>query len=283
MAGVRLDHSSLHGTFFTPRFHIKYAPTDAVSFRLSAGKGYRTVFALAEYNYLLASGRQLQIADNGLNQEEAWNYGASAAFYIPMFGKTLKLNAEYYYTDFKNQAVVDYDSDSRRILIGNLQGKSYSHTFQIDASYPILKGLELTAAYRLNNVKCSYNGILRDKPLTGKYKALLTASYKTPLALWQFDATLQLNGGGRNPDPYQLSDGGQSWNPRFHSFEQVSAQITRWFRHWSIYVGGENLTGFKQPTPIYGASNPWGNDFEPTLVWGPVEGRMFYAGVRVNF
>ena len=283
MAGVRLDHSSLHGTFFTPRFHIKYAPTDAVSFRLSAGKGYRTVFALAEYNYLLASGRQLQIADNGLNQEEAWNYGASAAFYIPMFGKTLKLNAEYYYTDFKNQAVVDYDSDSRRILIGNLRGKSYSHTFQIDASYPILKGLELTAAYRLNDVKCSYNGILRDKPLTGKYKALLTASYKTPLALWQFDATLQLNGGGRNPDPYQLSDGSQSWNPRFHSFEQVSAQITRWFRHWSIYVGGENLTGFKQSTPIYGASNPWGNDFEPTLVWGPVEGRMFYAGVRVNF
>lgn len=32
-------------------------------------------------------------------------------------------------------------------------------------------------------------------------------------------------------------------------------QITRWFRHWSIYVGGENLTNFKQKTPIYGASN----------------------------
>ena len=283
MAGVRLDHSSLYGTFFTPRFHLKYAPIDAVSIRLSAGKGCRTVFALAEYNYLLASGRKLQVIDDGLKQEEAWNYGVSAAFYIPMFGKTLKLNAEYYYTDFKNQAVVDYDTDSRYILIDNLQGKSYSHTFQIDASYPIWKGLELTAAYRLNDVKCTYGGILKEKPLTSKYKALLTASYKTPLALWQFDATLQLNGGGRNPNPYQLSDGNMSWDSRFHSFEQVSAQITRWFRHWSIYVGGENLTGFKQKTPIYGASKPWSKDFEPTLVWGPVEGRMFYAGVRVHF
>ena len=284
MAGARFDHSSIYGSFFTPRFHMKYSPVDAVSIRLSAGKGYRTVFAMAEYNYLLASGREFQIAGEGLEQEEAWNYGVSTAFYIPLFNKTLKLNAEYYYTDFKNQAVVDYDYDSRLILIDNLQGKSYSHTFQIDASYPLLKGLEITAAYRLNDVKCTY-GIekeLKEKPLTGKYKALFTASYKTPLALWQFDATVQLNGGGRNPDPYLLADGTPSWSPGFHSFEQVSAQITRWFRHWSIYVGGENLTGFKQKTPIYDAARPWGRDFEPTLVWGPVEGRMFYAGVRVK-
>ncbi len=284
MAGARFDHSSIYGNFFTPRFHVKYSPVDAISIRLSAGKGYRTVFGLAEYNYLLASGRELQIAGDGLRQEEAWNYGVSTAFYIPLFSKTLKLNAEYYYTDFKNQAVVDYDCNSGYILIGNLQGKSYSHTFQIDASYPLLKGLEITAAYRLNDVKCSY-GIeneLKEKPLTSKYKALFTASYKTSLALWQFDATVQLNGGGRNPEPYRLADGSQSWSPRFHSFEQVSAQITRWFRHWSIYVGGENLTGFKQKTPIYGAAHPWGRVFEPTLVWGPVEGRMFYAGVRVK-
>ena len=284
MAGVRFDHSSLYGNFFTPRFHVKYSPIDAISIRLSAGKGYRTVFALAEYNYLLSSGRNLNISKD-LKQEEAWNYGLSTAFYIPMFGKTLKLNAEYYYTDFKNQAVVDYESDKDLIAIYNLMGKSYSHTFQIDASYPLLKGLEITAAYRLNDVKCTYDygKTLKEKPLTSKYKALFTASYKTPLGLWQFDATVQLNGGGRNPEPYQLADGSQSWSPRFHSFEQVSAQVTRWFRHWSIYVGGENLTGFKQKTPIYGASNPWGSDFEPTLVWGPVEGRMFYAGVRVHF
>lgn len=285
MAGVRLDHSSLYGNFFTPRFHVKYSPIDAISIRLSAGKGYRSVFALAEYNYLLASGRRIYV-DN-LEQEEAWNYGVSTAFYIPLFGKTLKLNAEYYYTDFRNQAVVDYDYRSDRIAIYNLReghGKSYSHTFQVDASYPILKGLELTAAYRLNDVKTSYKygEELMDKPLTSKYKALFTASYKTPLGLWQVDATCQLNGGGRNPEPYLLSDGSMSWERRFHSYEQVSMQITRWFRHWSIYVGGENLTGFKQKTPIYGASQPWGKDFEPTLVWGPVEGRMFYAGVRVK-
>lgn len=205
-----------------------------------------------------------------------------AALNIPLLGETLKLNAEYYYTRFTAQAVTDYDTDPGVIHIGNLNGKSYSHTLQIDATYPIFKGMTLTAAYRLNDVKATYGGRLLEKPLTSKYKGLITASYKTPLGLWQFDATLQLNGGGRMPDPYELPDGTMSWNKRFGSYEQLSAQITRWFRHWSVYVGGENLTGFTQKTSIYGADNPWGTGFEPTLVWGPVHGRMFYAGVRIN-
>lgn len=280
MAGLRADHSSVYGTFFTPRFHVKYMPNDILNIRVSAGKGYRTVHALAENNYLLASGRTLLI-DN-LAQEEAWNYGVSTSLNIPLFNETLKLNVEYYYTDFSNQAVIDYDTDHTAIRISNLQGDSYSHTFQIDASYPLFKGMTLTAAYRLNDVKTTYNGVLKERPLTSKYKGLITASYKTPLGLWQFDATLQLNGGGRMPDAYTLADGTMSWNSRFKAYEQVSAQITRWFRHWSIYVGGENLTGFTQSKTIFGADQPWSSDFEPTLVWGPVHGRMFYAGVRIN-
>lgn len=281
MAGLRYDHSSIYGGFVTPRFHIKYSPADIVSVRLSAGKGYRTVFALAENNYLLASGRQLVVADN-LHQEAAWNYGISTALNIPIANKTLKLNAEYYYTRFTEQTVIDYDTTPDVIYISNLNGKSYSHTFQIDATFPVLKGLEITAAYRLNDVKTTYNGVLLDKPLTSKYKGLFTASYKTPLGLWQFDATLQLNGGGRNPKPYTLANGSASWDEDFPAYEQLSAQITRWFRHWSIYIGGENLTNFTQKTSIYGSNNPWGKDFEPTLVWGPVHGRMIYAGVRIN-
>ena len=198
MAGIRADHSSRYGTFVTPRFHVKYTPSDLVSVRLSAGKGYRTVHALAENNNLLASGRRMVIDD--LEQEAAWNYGISNSWYIPLFGKTLKLNAEYYHTRFIRQAVIDYDSDQTMIHVTNLDGKSYSNTVQIDATYPVVSGLELTAAWRLNDVKCTYGGKLMEKPLTSRYKGLITASYKTPLGLWQFDVTLQLNGGGRMPN-----------------------------------------------------------------------------------
>ena len=277
MAGVRADHSSIYGNFVTPRLHLKISPDEIVSIRLSAGKGYRSPHALPENHNLLASGRTL-VVDDRLDQEEAWNYGVSAAFNIPLAQKTLRLNAEYFYTDFLHQAIIDYDSDLTVIHITNLDGRSYSHTFQIDATYPLFQGLTLTAAYRLNDVKTTFGHQLMEKPLTSRYKGLFTASYKTPLGLWQVDATLQLNGGGRMPTPV---DG--LWDRRFPAYEQLSAQVTRWFRHFSVYVGGENLTAFRQKVPIIQADAPFSALFEPTMVWGPVHGAMFYAGVRVNF
>lgn len=281
MAGLRGDHSSIYGTFFTPRANLRYAPGDYLNVRLSAGKGYRTNHVLAENNYLLASSREVKISDD-LKQEEAWNYGISLAGYIPVFGKTLNLNVEYYYTDFVNQVVVDRETDAHVVAFGNLDGRSYSHVVQVEASYPFFEGFNLTAAWRMTDVKNEINGILYEKALTGKYKGLLTVSYKTPLGKWQFDGTLQLNGGGRMPSPYTQADGSLSWNERYGGYEQLSFQVTRYFRRWSVYVGGENLTNFKQKNPIVGAADPWGGNFDASMVWGPMHGAKGYVGVRFN-
>ena len=280
MAGIRIDHSSGYGTFVTPRFHVKWQVNDLWSLRASAGKGYRTVHALAENNYLMASGRQLVI--DKLSQENAWNYGLSTALNIPLGRQTLKLNAEYYYTRFGNQAVIDYDTDPVQIHISNLHGKSYSHTFQIDATYDLFRGMTMTAAYRYNDVKTTYGGELMRQPLTNRYKGLLTASYKTPLGLWQFDATFALNGGARLPKAYTTADGTPSWKESYPAYGQLNAQITRTFRHFSVYAGGENLTGYKQKNPIIDTARPWSSTFDPTLVWGPMQGIRGYIGVRYN-
>ena len=81
------------------------------------------------------------------------------------------------------------------------------------------------------------------------------------------------------PAPYELTDGNWSWERRYGGFEQLSAQVTRYFRRWSIYVGGENLTNFKTEKPhIIDASNPWGSNFDATMVWGPMHGAKAYAG-----
>lgn len=280
MAGIRADHSSEYGTFFTPRCHLKYSPTSFLTMRGSVGRGYRTPHAYAENNNLLASSRKFVV--DKLEQEDAWNMGVSTSWYIKLFEKTLSLNAEYFYTTFGNQMVVDYEMDSSAIVVHNLQGDSYSHTFQVDASYELFRGMTATVAYRLNDVKCTYNGVLETKPLTNRYKGLLTLSYKTPLELWQFDANVQLNGGGRLPKAYTLATGAPSWKEHYDAYPMLSLQVTREFRHFSVYAGGENLTNFKQNTPIYGVDAPFGTDFEPTLVWGPVTGVMAYVGLRLK-
>ena len=270
MSGVRWDHSNRYGSFVTPRLHIKYSPSSVITFRASAGKGYRSPHALAENVTLLASGRDI-IINSDIKQEEAWNVGASIGMNIPISGKNLELNAEYYYTDFKHQMIMNFDGakGEHTLSIENLDGKSYSHTIQVDATYPLLSGMSATAAFRLNDVKCTYDGVLRKKPLTSRYKGLLTLSYKTPLELWQFDVTGQLNGGG------ELYD-----QSRYPAYFQLQAQITRDFRNFSLYLGGENLTNYKIDNPIINSHHPWNAAFDATQVWGPITGAMAYIGVR---
>lgn len=283
LGGIRADYSSLYDFFVTPRVHIKYNPFDWFHVRASAGKGFRTANILAENNFLLSSSRKMNIAEN-LDQEEAWNTGLNLSFYIPLFGKELSLNGEWYYTNFLKQVVVDMDSDPHAVGFYNLDGKSYSNSFQVEATYPFFRGFTLTAAYRYTDAKTDYRnaeGVTRrlKKPLVSDYKALATASYQTPLKKWQFDLTGQFNGGGRMPTPDATTP---LWEPNFNAYTVVNAQITRYFRRWSIYIGAENLFDYKQSHPIIDAENPRGDNFDGSMVWGPVHGRKIYAGLRFN-
>ena len=285
LAGIRADYSSLYDFFITPRIHLKYNPFEWFHLRASVGKGFRTANILAENNFLLASSRTLNIADN-LDQEEAWNTGLNLSFYIPLLGKDLTINAEWYYTNFLKQVVVDMDSDPHAISFYNLNGKSYASSFQIEATYPfpLLRGLTMTAAYRFTDAQTDYDNqegvtTLLKKPLLNDYKGLVTVSYQTPLKKWQFDVTAQFNGGGRMPAP---DVDNPLWDNDFKSFTMWSAQMTKYFRKWSVYVGSENLFNFTQSNPIIDAGNPRGNNFDATMIWGPVHGRKLYAGFRFN-
>ncbi|MDR1516811.1 MAG: TonB-dependent receptor [Dysgonamonadaceae bacterium] len=298
--GVRADYSSQYRFFVTPRLHVKYNPAEWFAVRASVGKGYRSTPILAENNYLLASSRKIYIGDNllypngllngaaavKLDQEEALNSGVNATFHIPIGDKELIFSGEWYYTKFLKQVVVDVDSDPHAIGFYNLNGgKSYSNSAQVEASYPFFDGFTFTAAYRHTQSKTEYrnraNGKnqLLSKPLLNDYKALLTASYQTPLKKWQFDLTSQFNGGGRMPTPDATNP---LWDVRFKPFTVLNSQITKFFHHWAVYAGFENLLDFRQKNPIIDAENPHGEDFDATMVWGPVHGRKIYVGMRWN-
>ena len=276
MGGLRADYNSLFGTLITPRVHFKYSLTENVLVRASVGKGYRSPNIFAEYNNLLAGNRSLVIAPD-LKMENAWNYGVSSMFDLDIAEKEITLSAEWYYTHFNQQVVADMDSDPHKVMFSNLDGTSFSHSLQVEASSEIMKGLSVNLAHRLNIVKTTIAGILRDKPLTSKSKSLLTLSYQTPLKKWQFDYTAQINGGGRLPDPDSTNP---MWEKTYKPYTVMNGQITKYFRTWSVYVGGENLTNFVQKNPIIDVADPGSADFDASMVWGPLHGRKLYVGFR---
>lgn len=279
LAGMRVDIHSEFGAFLTPRLHLKYHPDRHTTIRASVGRGTRTAHVLAENSTsVMASSRSIIVTET-LKQEKAWNAGINISRHFEIGERELIVSADFYRTDFINQVIMDMDSDLGAIYFYNLDGRSFSNSFQIEVTANPVDRLDVTLAYRLNDVKATYNGELMRKPLVNRYKGLLTASYKTRMNKWQFDLTTQLNGDSRlpdtdqNPEEYRRGD-------RSPAYVVINTQVSRFFRKWDIYVGVENLTGFVQEDPIIAADDPFGLYFDASMVWGPIVGRKFYAGLR---
>ena len=292
VAGVRADWSSRYGFFFTPRMNIRYTPWQWWTLRGSVGMGYRSPNAIADNTYILPSSRTLDMAGT-IGQEQAVNAGLSTTFYIPMGSRELQLSAEYYYTHFLNSVIVDLDQDPHAVHIYNqrdINGRSFAHSAQVEASMEVLRGWTWTAAFRWTDVEQTTidgSGVarLRIKPLTNRFKAVVTTSYQTPLKKWQFDVTAQFNGISRLPDGFTAMgdlNGGYAHPRPLSWYPQLMAQVTKYFRTCSLYLGAENMTNFRQSSPIIGANAPYGLDFDASMAWGPITGWKIYLGFRYD-
>ena len=283
IAGFRADYNSYYRRMlYTPRLHVRFKTNDEFAIRASAGKGYRSPNILAENSTMLASARQIVFVDTP-KMEEAWNYGINLTKGIDIGWREIVINADFYRTDFVNQIVLDRDADAHQIRIYNLDGKSYSNSAQIEANCEIFKDFDLTLAFRYNDVKMTINDTLREKPFVNRYKGLVTMSYAP--GTWQFDLTTQFNGDSRVPDlsgnATAVANGQNIERSPFYVI--MNAQITKKLgKYWEVYAGGENLTNYKQDYPIISANNPQSEDFDASMVWGPLSGIRAYLGVRFS-
>lgn len=278
IAGLRLDHNNLYGWLFTPRLHAKYNINEHNVLRLSFGRGYRTANVIAENTSILATSKQIQFLEN-LEIESSWNFGLTYTAYIDIGSRELTLTTDYFYTKFNNQVILDREEDPFIVYIYNLDGPSYSNSIQVETQYEPINRFELKLAFRYNDVKTTIGDELQEKPFVSKYIGLLSASYQTNLKKWQFDMNLQLNGDQRlpytgfNPEIYQSPE-------RSPVYAILNTQVTKYFKRWDVYIGGENLTSYKQNNPIIQPHEPFGEYFDSSMVWGPVSGIKVYAGVR---
>jgi outer membrane receptor for ferrienterochelin and colicins len=278
MAGMRVDNHNLHGNLFTPRIHARYQPFEQLGIRASAGKGYRTPSVIAENMYLLASSRNMVFVED-IGIEEAWNYGLNITQRYRIWQRELIINTDFYRTNFANQLVVDMDQNPENVYFYNLDGISYSNSFQAEVSYAPIDRVDISLAYRWNDVKSTINGVLTEKPLMSRYKGFFTTSIETPNRQWQFDYTIHLNGGGRLPSTDHLPEQYRR-GETFPAFTTMNAQVSKSFRNWDAYIGVENLTGFTQENPIISPENPYSPFFDASMVWGPLTGQKIYLGFR---
>ncbi|MCE3226136.1 MAG: TonB-dependent receptor plug protein [Bacteroidetes bacterium] len=292
VAGLRGDYHNIYGFFLTPRLHMRWGLNDNKTiFRISGGRALRTSSIFSDNMSLMASNRYwaLQPSDfsmpYGLRPETAWNYGLNFTQKFELNYREAYVTLDVYRTDFVDQVIVDLDSNTQEVNIYNLKGQSFSNTAQFEFGWEIRKRLFIKAAYRFVDNRQTLTGKLLEKPFVSRHRAFINFEYTTKKKNWMFDGTCQYNGSKRipstesNPVEYRM----EKYSPDFYN---VLAQITYltklWKADFNVYLGVENALNYKQSNPIISADNPFGKYFDASMVWGPIYGRMLYAGLRLK-
>jgi hypothetical protein len=217
-----------------------------------------------------------------LQPEVGWNAGISGLQKFFAQKSTFYLSADYYYTLFENRLLADFDVSPQEIhfhWLRDVAGRSFAHAAQIEFGYTYKELIEAKAAYKWYDVRETLAGALRLRPLVSPHRGLANISVKP--GTWAFDATVHVYGPQRLPATESNPEG---WRrPDFApAYAVFNAQITKKFKglNLDVYVGGENLGGFRQPDPIVGVDNPFGQRFDATMIWGPIMGPLGYVGLR---
>lgn len=283
-AGIRIDSHNRLGTFITPRLHVRYNPWERSVLRASIGSGRKVANIFAENQKLFGTNRLIQVRENGgsvygLRPEKAWNYGLSFRQGFTLFEKLGDVTVDFYRTQFEDQVVVDWEQASH-IRFYNLEGSSYANSFQLEIDYVPFRNTALRLAYKNYQVKTTYGTQTLQKPLQPKQRFFANFEYRLENeekgSQWKADWTYHFVGEQRLPSNSRDGVGFLS-----KSYGLLNIQITRVFStQFEVYLGGENLGNYKQLNPIVGAENPFGTTFDTSLVYAPIFGKMFYAGLR---
>lgn len=287
VAGLRYDIHNNLGSFITPRMHVRYQPFEKSVLRFSIGSGRKSSNIFSENQEIFSTGREIKIKNEngnfyGLNSEKALNYGLSFRQGFNLNNQDGDITIDYYVTDFENQIVVDWEKQGQ-LSFYNLEGKSYAKSFQIELDYSISNNINFKSAFKNYNVKKQYNSGFKQNPLTPKNRFFINIDFfSTPKnngSQWKFDFTYNRIGKQRLPihSDQSLFNG---WSP---SYTLLNSQLTRVFsENFEIYFGGENIGSYTQENPILSSENPFGMNFDSTLVYAPIIAPMLYLGIRLK-
>ena len=298
VVGVRGDYSMVDGDYYydakpqmllTPRSHIKWNITKRTTLRASAGMGYRRQNLVTDNVWMMTTSRNIEYGNLTNDMEIAATFGGSLSQTFPLAGDDqATISFDYFRTQFFNSMVFDQETSNNSILIYNTSGKSYTDNFQVDFNWTPFRGFDLFATFRYTNAKMTLERdgkrYLVERPLTSRYKGLINIQYA--VQRWVFDVTAQLNGPVRLPELNGDMDKAMN-NPTLSPiYPMFFAQVSYKISNLTLYLGCENIANYLQGVgghgnaPIVGV--PYQEGFNSSQVWGPLMGRKFYIGLRLN-
>ncbi|MGZ8548507.1 MAG: TonB-dependent receptor plug domain-containing protein [Sulfuricurvum sp.] len=263
-------------TLLVPRFLWRHNHTNDLTSRLSAGMGYRAPLTFFESEHGLL--------DNGFGMaitELEKSRGASYALSYDANG--LNITASAAYTQVKNLAYINEESG-----IPTLQNLSQTVSVKngdIAIGYELMEGLNLSGVYEMYRYDDLYKSHLSLAAI--EQRARFSVDYD--INGWELytEATWV---GARDLAPYRYTDRYNDLaltspkNTTAPAYATVDLKISKELeKNFSLYAGAKNLFDTIQTnteSPLFYDTD---GGFDSAHIWGPLRGRMVYAGIKATF
>lgn len=263
-------------TMLVPRFLWRHNHTNDLTSRLSAGMGYRAPLTFFESEHgLLDSGFDMAITE--LEKSK----GASYALSYDANG--LNITASAAYTQVKNLAYINEESGTPTLQ--NLSENVSVKNGDITIGYELREGLNISGVYEMYRYDDAYKSHLTLAAI--EQRARFSVDYDIngwelyTEATWVGARDLAGYGYTDRYDDLALTSPKNTTSPAYTTVDlKLSKSIDK---NFTIYAGGKNLFDTVQTdteSPLFYDAN---GGFDSAHIWGPLRGRMVYAGLKATF
>ena len=279
LLGIRTDFHDEHGFIFSPRLNFKFKPKTYTTFRLNAGTGFRLVNLFTEDHAFLTGTREVLVVED-LKPEESYNINLNVNHIFSLGRSTGTLDIDAFYTYFTNKIIPDYDVNPNQIIYANLDGFSVSRglAFIIQQNFDFPLSVKAGGTY-LDVYSIDDNNTREDELFAPSFTGVFSLSHNWDKINTSIDWTAKVTGPMSLPSfPHPFERGEESpW------FSQHHLQIKKVFSEsLTAFMGVKNVFNYTQESPLVDWQNPFGDDFDTSYAYGPLQSRRYLFGFSVR-
>ncbi|SHI60190.1 iron complex outermembrane recepter protein [Pseudozobellia thermophila] len=267
--GFRTDFHSDYGAVALPRLSVLYEPSQALTFRLGGGMGYKTPTVFTEDAERLQFRNVLPIDTDEADLERSVGGNFDINYkWVPLPGVTLSINTLLFYTKINDPMLLEPDGNG---FYSFLQPKGYVDTQGAEVNLKVKYGdLKLFTGYTHAKVQQHQNGTVSDFPLVAKHRLNNVLMYEKEENFW-----VGLEAYYYSPQKLSTGETGQSyWIMGLMSEKRLG-------EHFSVFLNFENFLDTRQTRfdTIY-----TGNIADPQFldIYAPVDGFVVNGGFKIK-
>lgn len=281
LGGARLDYHKNHGFIFSPRISFKKQFGAFTAFRFNYGTGFRQVHLFTEDHAFVSGSRDVMIL-NDLKPERSQNATLNFNHTYTVLGYG-NFDIDIFYTYFQNKIIPDYDQDPNLIVYDNLAGYGITRgvSFAVNHSFKFPLRLRMGTTFMdvFEKIEDENGDVVREDQV---FAPIFSETFGLTYS-WK-KTGLELNWIGKLTGPQKLP----TFAPEFARaevspwFTVQHLQLTKSFKKAGLdfYCGAKNIFNYTQESPLIDPSNPYGDNFDTSYAYGPLQVRRFFIGLR---